>query len=100
MKAWMVKNPIDFAATEDNIPMETVLGDLKYAIPAADVEPEAGKPKADLVSVVRCRECIYYMNGKHFDDTKFCFRLRGLDGEPIGYNFSSDSFCSYGVREV
>lgn len=50
------------------------------------------------VEVIRCKDCVYYKDGEHFHGTKFCFRLKGKDGEPVGYNFSDDDYCSRGVR--
>ena len=52
----------------------------------------------DVVPVVRCKECKHYREGKVLSPQKFCFRLRGRDGEAIGYNFAEDDFCSYGER--
>ena len=55
-------------------------------------------PTVDAVEVVRCKDCKYYREGAIFKDIKFCFRLRGDNGKPVGYNFSEDDFCSYGER--
>lgn len=55
-------------------------------------------PAVDAVPVVRCKDCKYYRAGVKLSPQKFCFRLRGRDGEAIGYNFSEDDFCSYGER--
>lgn len=55
-------------------------------------------PTIDAVPVVRCKECKHYREGKVLSPQKFCFRLRGRDGEAIGYNFAEDDFCSYGER--
>ena len=52
----------------------------------------------DWIPVIRCRDCKYYREGKFFEGTKFCFRLKGNNFEPVGYNFSDDDFCSYGER--
>ena len=54
---------------------------------------------ADVVQVVRCKDCKYYREGEIFKDTKFCFRLRGDNDKPVGYNFSEDDFCSRGERK-
>ena len=48
--------------------------------------------------VVRCKDCKYYREGAIFKDIKFCFRLRGDNDKPVGYNFSEDDFCSRGER--
>ena len=55
-------------------------------------------PTVDAVEVVRCKDCKYYREGKIWEGVKFCFRLRGNDGEPVGYNFCDDDFCSRGER--
>lgn len=56
------------------------------------------QPTVDAVEVVRCKDCKYYREGKIWEGINFCFRLRGSDGEPVGYNFSDDDFCSRGER--
>ena len=48
--------------------------------------------------LVRCKDCKYYREGEIFKDIKFCFRLRGDNDKPVGYNFSEDDFCSRGER--
>lgn len=55
-------------------------------------------PTIDAVPVVRCRDCIYYKEGKLLGPTKFCYRLKGHDGSEIGYNFAEDEYCSRGQR--
>ena len=55
-------------------------------------------PAVDAVEVVRCKDCKYYREGAIFKDIKFCFRLRGDNDKPVGYNFSEDDFCSRGER--
>ena len=57
------------------------------------------KNKDAFVEVVRCKNCKYYREGKIWDGIKFCFRLRGDNGEPVGYNYCDDDFCSYGERK-
>lgn len=56
-------------------------------------------PTVDAVEVVRCKDCKYYRESKVWEGINFCFRLRGSDGEPVGYNFCDDDFCSYGERK-
>lgn len=56
-------------------------------------------PTVDAVAVVRCKDCKYYREGAIFKDIKFCFRLRGDNDKPVGYNFSEDDFCSRGERK-
>lgn len=54
----------------------------------------------DVAEVVRCADCRYYRPVKLFDDIPFCFRLKGKDGEPVGYNFSPDDYCSRAERRT
>ena len=54
----------------------------------------------DVAEGVRCADCVYYRPGKLFDDIPFCFRLKGKDGEPVGYNFSPDDYCSRAERRT
>ena len=70
----------------------------------SDEEFEQGIEKSlknnpDFVLAVRCKDCKYYREGKIWDGIKFCFRLRGDNGEPVGYNYCDDDFCSYGERK-
>ena len=58
------------------------------------------KDRADVVEVVRCKDCKYYDYGKRFPDIKFCCRLKDKDGEVARYNYSDDDFCSYGERRA
>ena len=64
-----------------------------------EVVPELREQLASRVEVVRCEDCKYYREGKIWEGIKFCFRLRCSDGEPVGYNFSADDFCSRGERK-
>ena len=59
-----------------------------YSIPAADVVP-----------VVRCKDCKYYKESRVLAPNKFCFRLNHpTEPGKIGYNFADNDFCSRGVR--
>lgn len=56
-------------------------------------------PAADVVQVVRCRDCKYYRVSAMLAPNKFCFRLKHpVEDRPIGYNFAPDDFCSHGER--
>lgn len=56
-------------------------------------------PAADVVPVVRCRDCKYYRVSALLAPNKFCFRLKHPEEDrPIGYNFAPDDFCSHGER--
>lgn len=56
-------------------------------------------PTTDVAEVVRCKDCKWYKESKLLAPNKFCFRLKDRNGDPIGYNFSPDEFCSYGERK-
>lgn len=49
-------------------------------------------------SIVRCKDCVHYQESDCLSPNKFCFRLKGKDGNPIGYNFTPDDYCSRGER--
>lgn len=59
------------------------LSDKVYCLPAADV-----------VEVVRCKECKYYTEGKLLGPTKFCYFYK----IGTGLNTADDDFCSKGER--
>ena len=68
----------------------------KYGIPLGDlVDTFADIPAADVVEVVRCRDC------KHWDsETWFCDNHSTFDHHGLEWNmFSEDDFCSYGERK-
>lgn len=68
---------------EDSIPVETVLGDLKYAIP----------PAVDAVPVVRCFEC----TKRH---TVQCgFSMQHEDGNVHTWETDTD-YCCLGKRRA
>ena len=74
-------------------------GDAKVAETIKEaIDAVEQMPTIDAVPVVRCKDCKYYKEGVVLSPQKFCFRLRGRDGEAIGYNFADDDFCSYGER--
>lgn len=55
---------------------------------------------ADVVEVVRCKDCKWYQESEILAPNKFCFRLKHpVEDRQIGYNFSPDDFCSYGERK-
>ena len=65
---------------ESDIPAETVISDLKYAIPAADVVP-----------VVRCKDC-------HWRGREECAMFYRCEcGEQHTWETDND-FCSYGEK--
>lgn len=57
-------------------------------------------PTADVVKVVRCKDCKWYQEGKLLAPNKFCFRLQHPpEDRKIGYNYAPDDFCSYGTLQ-
>ena len=79
----------------------------KYGIPLGDlVDTFADIPAADVVEVVRCRECKYWgdeagelqrSDGVLFARCKVHNYL--LDGRHTGWCPTENDFCSYGERE-
>lgn len=71
---------------------ETHLDNLAEGFTEAHIVIQ-GMPTVDAVEVVRCRDCVYWENGK--DYTPFCNRPE--------YGFHEcpkpDDFCSYGERK-
>lgn len=58
------------------------------------------KNNANVVEVVRCRDCKWYEEGKLLSPNKFCFRLKHpTEDRKIGYNYAPDDYCSYGERK-
>lgn len=53
---------------------------------------------AEVRPVVYCKDCKWYRESELLAPNRFCFRLKGKDGKPVGYNFSDMDFCSYGER--
>lgn len=47
---------------------------------------------------VHCRDCKFYRESEMIPGERFCYRLKGRDGEEIGYNWSPDDSCSRGVH--
>lgn len=54
---------------------------------------------ADVVEVVRCKDCKYYTESKYFAPEKMCYRYKDNEGNKIGYIKSDNDFCSYGERK-
>ena len=51
----------------------------------------AGLPDADVVEVVRCKDC------KRRIEKRWCYSLHTYNGEPVGV--ADDFFCAYGKRK-
>ena len=79
----------------------------KYGIPLGDlVDTFADIPAADVMEVVRCRECKYWgdEDGKlqRSDGMLFARCIMHnylLDGRHTGWCPTENNFCSYGERE-
>ena len=54
------------------------------------------QPTADVVEVVRCRDCKYRKLDKLFQEKHYCY-LRNVNG---GKYCNDDDFCSYGERRT
>lgn len=66
---------------ESDIPAETVISDLKYAIPAADVAP-----------AVRCQDFVYARPLKEMNYDYLCRYWNG-------HSCNQNQFCSQGERK-
>lgn len=53
-------------------------------------------PAADVVKIVRCKDCKYYKEGKLLGPTKFCYYYQ----IGTGLNTADDDFCSHGIRRA
>lgn len=62
------------------------------------------EPSADVVEVVRCKDCAYYIKVKSFSkEFGYCDAIyQRLEGDLIGVTFQPDEdyFCAYGERKV
>lgn len=66
---------------DDPIPFETMVSDLR------------GMPAADVVEVVRCKDCKW---GKTW---KNAFGIEGFKCDLLCVDLSPEAFCSYGLRK-
>lgn len=87
----------------DYISREAAIELLELAIndswePSYAAERMREVPAADVRPVVYCKDCKWYRESELLAPNRFCFRLKGKDGKPVGYNFSDMDFCSYGKR--
>ena len=62
---------------------------MLFEIPTVDSEP-----------VVRCKDCKWYKESKNPEmrPMRFCYRLKNDNGDPVGYNWDGNDFCSHGER--
>ncbi|MBQ6264916.1 MAG: hypothetical protein IJK60_05645 [Clostridia bacterium] len=59
------------------------------------------QPSADVVEVVRCKDCKYYKcftKSRYFAPNKACYRQKDNMGNKIGFSKSDNDFCSLGER--
>ena len=54
-------------------------------------------PTADVVPVVRCKDCKHYKQSEVDPSRKMCWR-KDVDGWFVCYDFYPTDFCSYGER--
>ena len=54
-------------------------------------------PTVDAVPVVRCRECIHFVNDDFGNRVCALFDVANSNGEPVATK--TDDFCSYGERK-
>jgi hypothetical protein len=54
---------------------------------------------ADVVEIVRCKDCKHYRESEADPNRKMCCR-RDVDGWSICYDFYSTDYCSYGERRT
>lgn len=78
-----MKNPNSEFATDDYI------DGFSDGISAVIKELEI-MPVADVLPVVRCKDCKYYETGKNYEP--YCNHINGLD------EAKDNDFCSYGER--
>lgn len=79
-----MKNPDTEFATDDYI------DGFSDGISAVIKELEI-MPVADVLPVVRCKDCKYYETGKNYEP--YCNHINGLD------EAKDNDFCSYGERK-
>lgn len=56
-------------------------------------------PTADVVEVVRCKDCEHYKQSEADPNRKMC-RRKDVDGFPVCYDFCPTDYCSYGERRT
>lgn len=89
----------DFPIRKDHCDKERANEHFIFGIESV-LEYAENLPAADVVPVVRCKDCKYYRVSAMLAPNKFCFRLKHpVEDRPIGYNFAPDDFCSHGERK-
>lgn len=79
-----MKNPDTEFATDDYI--DGFSDGISVAIKELEI-----MPVADVLPVVRCKDCKYYETGKNYEP--YCNHINGLD------EAKDNDFCSYGERK-
>lgn len=59
---------------------------------------DAQNTKISEPKLVHCKDCKYYQKSP-ITGTLMCFRLHDKYDNPVGYNWSSDDFCSRGIHK-
>lgn len=82
-----------------NIVSDNNSSNMSYKMEVTVNEKETFKPVAEVVPIVRCKDCMFnhIMDDAWYDDgtpMHFCAHERGLPGA-IKY----DNFCNYGARK-
>lgn len=54
---------------------------------------------ADVVEIVRCKDCKHYKQSKVNPNRKMCWR-KDVDGWLVCYDFLPTDYCSYGERRI
>lgn len=85
----------------DYISREAAIETVKFYEEECDPIPRAIDsleqiPPADVVEVVRCKDCKHYKEGKLLGPTKFCYFYQ----IGTGLNTADDDFCSKGERRA
>lgn len=87
----------EYIKREDAINLLWLYADESCASVVSDFE---SLPSADVVEVVRCRDCKHYKEfrtKKHRQIMRLCYRIGKHDME---YPVKPDDFCSYGQRKI
>lgn len=73
----------------NEIPAHFDSGDIRYGIELA-IQTIKDTPTADVVEVVRCKDCQYYV-------AEYC--TRDIKSRTNMFYMRADDFCSYGERK-
>ncbi len=85
----------DYLSAADMVDKERYARLLANAIIVSDALKEY--QAADMVKVVRCKDCVHYKQSKVNPNRKMCWR-KDVDGCLVCYDFCPTDYCSYGER--